>query len=503
MPTTPIDPKDVQGLVRFGHGRLTEACYLLLRIRDRAAARAWCAVAPVTTAEVQKPLPEVALQVAFTAAGLRELGVSPTILAGFSAEFQSGIAGDENRSRRLGDIGKSAPANWDWGWRGKEPHAVVMLFALPGLLAGWRAKVESPVFHAAFETLACLPTSDLKNHEPFGFRDGVSQPEIDWPRQRTAAGNEVTYTNIVSVGEFLLGYPNEYGKYTDRPLLNPASEGADELLPAEDDAGKMDLGRNGTYLVMRQLEQDVRGFWKFLDGAAKSDAPERLRLAQAMVGRTTEGQPLVPLSETPIPGIDDSPQDPANNFTYDGDPNGTSCPFGAHVRRANPRNVDLPGQPRCWFTRLRRMLAFVPKAFRYDVTASTRFHRILRRGREYGPLLTIADAVSPAPAGDPKRGLQFLCLNANITRQFEFVQNAWLMSTKFNALSEESDPLLGNRAPVGDCPYTGNFSLPREAAPRQVLTGLPQFIAVRGGAYFFLPSLRALRYFSKAATQSR
>ncbi|MGH9663656.1 MAG: Dyp-type peroxidase [Bryobacteraceae bacterium] len=499
----PIDASDVQGLVRFGYGALTEACYLLLLIRDAGAARAWCAAAPVATAEFQSPPPEVALQVAFTCAGLRALGVPNDVLAGFSAEFQSGIAGEDSRSRRLGDVGESDPKSWEWGQEGIEPHVLVILLAKGGLLASWRAKVEGGSFEAAFETLVILPTENLGGYEPFGFKDGISQPQIDWRRQRTIGKDELVYTNVVTPGEFLLGYPNEYGKYTDRPLLEPAERGADRLLHAEDQPGKMDLGRNGTYLVMRQLEQDVSGFWRFLEGAAKSDAPERLRLAARIVGRTTEGEPLVPLNAKAIPGIGDRPKDPPNRFTYDGDPDGSRCPFGAHTRRANPRNADLPGGPGWLLSRGLRMLGFCGKSYREDLMASARFHRILRRGREYGPELKIADALQPAPKDDPKRGIHFVCLNANISRQFEFVQNAWVMSTKFNGLSEESDPLLGNRTAVGTCPYTGNFSSPRDAAPPRVLTGLPQFITVRGGGYFFLPGLRALRYFANGPTQSR
>jgi len=88
-------------------------------------------------------------------------------------------------------------------------------------------------------------------------------------------------------------------------------------------------------------------------------------------------------------------------------------------------------------------------------------------------------------------------------RQFEFVQNAWLMSTKFDGLSEESDPLLGNRTPIGDGRSTGNFTIPQAGGVRRLLRDLPRFITVRGGAYFFLPGVRALRYFAKAATLSR
>src|SRR5215475_10167717 len=101
-----------------------------------------------------------------------------------------------------------------------------------------------------------------------------------------------------------------------------------------------------------------------------------------------------------------------------------------------------------------------------------------------------------SPQDDPERGLQFLAVNANIQRQFEFVQGAWLMGTKFAGLTEESDPLVGSRTPIQGCPYTDTFSVPRTGQIRERLTGLPQFITVRGGAYFFLPSIRALRYLS-------
>ena len=148
-----IDAKDVQGLVRFGYGGLKEACYLLLRIRDGAAARAWCAVAPVATAEFQEKPPDVALQVAFTSKGLRALGVSSQVLSGFSAEFQVGMAGEDSRSRRLGDISENAPTRWAWGRPGNEPDALVVLLAKTGLLSGWKDQVENNAFHAAFEAL--------------------------------------------------------------------------------------------------------------------------------------------------------------------------------------------------------------------------------------------------------------------------------------------------------------------------------------------------------------
>ena len=125
-----------------------------------------------------------------------------------------------------------------------------------------------------------------------------------------------------------------------------------------------------------------------------------------------------------------------------------------------------------------------------------RFHRILRRGREYGPGLDPEQAVAPAPPNDPERGLHFICLNANISRQFEFLQNAWMVNSKFSGLTGESDPLLGDRQPVPGCPVTSDFTLQSAGGARRRVTQVPQVVTVKGGAYFFLPSLRALRFFA-------
>ena len=144
------------------------------------------------------------------------------------------------------------------------------------------------------------------------------------------------------------------------------------------------------------------------------------------------------------------------------------------------------------------MLGFGPKGFRDDLISSVRYHRILRRGREYGPGLSPEDALGPAPSNEPSRGLHFICLNGNILRQFEFLQNAWIANTKFAAMSGESDPLLGNRQAIWGCPVTTDFNIPKGDGVRQRVSGLEQFVTVRGGAYFFLPSLRVLRYFAQA-----
>jgi deferrochelatase/peroxidase EfeB len=133
---------------------------------------------------------------------------------------------------------------------------------------------------------------------------------------------------------------------------------------------------------------------------------------------------------------------------------------------------------------------------RSDLVASSRFHRIVRRGREFGDWVDPETAMQPN-CPDPKSGLQFICLNANISRQFEFVQNAWLASAKFNGLADESDPLTGNRLPLPSGLATDCFSQPQPNGVAQRLQPVPAFVTVRGGGYFFLPGVRALGFLTR------
>jgi Dyp-type peroxidase family len=498
-----VDYTDVQGLIRFGYKKMTKAWFALLRVKDAAMARAWLHAAPVTNAVEVKPPPATALQIALTAPGLEALGVPASVIAEFSHEFRGGMA-EESRSRQLGDVEANAPEHWSWGGPGRVPHLVVMFFGEPEPFETFVQTSKGPSWNDAFDTLASLDTSDFGGVEAFGFADGISQPEIDWNQRLIVPRTQLDYSNIVALGEILLGYRNEYGKYTDRPLLDDNVASAD-LPTAEDARGKKDLGRNGTYLVFRQLQQDVRMFWRFALQQSGSDIGQAEKLASAMVGRTRSGDPLEPIQEQPIPGILTTPgQNEQNRFTFDQDPDGIHCPFGAHVRRANPRNTDFPNRPRNVLTKLVTMLGFGPKGLRDDLTSSVRFHRIVRRGREYGVRLDPEQAFASAPTGnlDPESGLHFICLNANILRQFEFLQNAWLNNTKFSALTGESDPLLGNRVALPGCPVTSDFTIHNSGRLRRRISGMPQFIRVRGGAYFFMPGIKALRYFGQTGGTS-
>jgi deferrochelatase/peroxidase EfeB len=486
----PVELDDIQGLVRFGYKHHTEASFLLLRVRDRDAARRWLAAVPVCTAETIEPPPDTALQVAFSGEGLRALGVADAIVDGFAADFVSGMGNDANRARRLGDVGANDPSGWQWGGAGREPHVLLLLYALPGKLADFRRRVEAQC-EGGFDLLAGLATSDLDGIEPFGFTDGISQPLLDWERGRPAHDAErKDYSNLSCLGEYLLGYPNEYGGYTDRPLLDPALAGP-RLPRAEDAPDRSDLGRNGSYLVMRQLRQDVHGFWQFVDRCAGANPGLRERIAGAMVGRGRDGVPLVGPADEAIEG-GGVPGD-LNAFTYRSDPDGLRCPLGAHVRRSNPRNADLPPGASGIVSWAKRTLGFDADALAHDLVASTRFHRLLRRGREYGVGVSLEQALT-GPAGGGETGLHFICLGANIARQFEFVQNAWAMGVHFDGLPNESDPLLGTRLAAADGTPSDGFSMPCADGAAERLAGLPQFVTVLGGAYFFLPGIRALRF---------
>jgi deferrochelatase/peroxidase EfeB len=500
--------QDIQAILRSGFGKLDEAAFLLLRITDVARAKSWLAAVAEASGAAKLPYRVThagdfgsyqprALQVAFTAPGLRKLGLPDPLFRdgsthAFPREFRLGMAGEgldpEGRSRRLGDVGVNAPSNWEWGGAAaQKPDAVVMLYAEAGDLAGFRQTVTADLAPGCdiFRVLDTAAPADKggQRREPFGFIDGISQPEIDWQGRRTPGTLEdLEYGNLIAPGEFLLGYANEYGLYTERPLLDPAHDPANILSPAPDDPSRRDLARNGCYVVFRDLEQDIAGFWDFVGRNSPED--KGVSLAEAMVGRRlATGDPLIAVTRAEIRGIDSADDIRQNGFTYEADPEGLNCPFGAHIRRANPRSADLPGGRQGLANRLLHMLGLRQRGPRDDLISSSRFHRIVRRGRPY-------DGVT--------RGIRFICLNANIARQFEFIQNAWIVNAKFNAMDREADPLLGNRLPFPEDRTTDSFSLPQAAGPERRIAGLPQFVTVRGGGYFFLPSLRALRFVARA-----
>lgn len=463
-----LDLQDIQGLIIRGYGNLRAACYILLEISDPQLAKIWLNALAGTITTGQARPEEKALNIAFTYPGIKKLGLEPAILAIFSNEFINGMA-IPHRSLLLGDVEESSPAQWTWGGPSTRPiDMVLMLFAVDDRELSYVYNTYAKTFAASGLTeVLKLDTVDLGNKEHFGFHDGISQPVMEGLPQTE------TPMNTIKAGEFVLGYPNEYGLYTDRPVIKPAMDPKGILPRDSSGSGNVDLGRNGSYLVFRQLRQDVRGFWQFLDEATKnpdgsSNPAARIKLASQMVGRWPSGAPLLKTPDQDDPQLAD-----ANDFAYyQTDPYGFNCPIGAHVRRAHPRD-SLDPQP----------------GSEQSIAVGKR-HRILRRGREYGPPVDPAEllTVKKSSAEDQDRGLHFLCLNANISRQFEFVQHTWVNNPHFDELYDDADPIIGTHYPDG-----GTFTMQAKPA-RKRLTSLPRFVSVVGGAYFFMPGIKAIRY---------
>ncbi len=436
-----LEVADIQGLVVSGYRRLAAADYVLLRIADPDRARRWLGAIATRVTNASAPVTTTGVNLALTATGLERLGLDPEAMSTFPAEFVEGMA-TPHRSRMLGDVGDSAPATWRWGGdAGGAVDVLLMLFAVDAATLGLLRADQALDSASGLQEVATLHTSDLGGREHFGFNDGISQPTID------GLGRPAPDRDLVKPGEFVLGYPNEYG------LLSPSPS-----------VRSHDIGRNGTYLVFRQMRQDVAAFWTFV--AASSDG-EPEKLAAKIVGRWTSGAPLVMAPDADQPNLASF-----NDFAYHAlDPGGMRCPVAAHVRRANPRDSldPAPGS--------NRSVALVKR------------HRLLRRGREYGPPISSAPGGPRPPLADDgqDRGLHFICLNANVVRQFEFVQATWVASPKFAGLYDDADPLVAARDSPG-----ATFDVP--ASPlRHRLHNLPRFVTVVGGAYFFLPGIDAIR----------
>ena len=482
---------DIQGFITSGYGHLPQSAYIFLQFHDRARAAQWLSqLAPViTTAKPwpktssgEKVKPAVALNIAFTSDGLAALGLPPEVLSTFPEEFQEGIA-QEDRSRILGDTEESDPTRWDFGGRGQPPiHAVLVIHAATAETRDWAIDEQRALMATAGGAVIELPDClqhgyrPRGDHEPFGFHDGVGQPSI--------AGID---GEGVPTGEFILGYENHYQVIPPPPVVGTELD-VDGILPPYDNpyhaaAHLRDLGRNGSFVVYRKLQQDVAGFWQFMkreaDRSGGVDDPCRMVwLAAKLVGRWPSGAPLMLAPETDNAELRDR-----NDFLYREDPAGLRCPIGAHIRRTNPRD-DVKPYPAS------------------ESLSMTEAHRMLRRARVFGPTLfdptVLADPTSDACraailalADDGRaRGIHFFCVNASIRSQFEFVQQTWCNNPRFGGLYDNKDPVTGDNNRSGE--PSSHMTIPGHPA---VHTGaLPRFVTVRAGAYLFMPSLRALRF---------
>lgn len=484
-----IEDHEVQSLAFSGMGKLLQAeCIAVALPSASSAAKAWLHElntgangAGGLTFGDRTPT-DRATFIALSAQGLRKLGVTEDEAKCFPPAFAHGM-GVDWRARVLGDQGASAPQTWRWGGADNAADAVIFIYArdAEGLEdAKWREVDRIGRYGLKIVTTIKTQLTYSRLHkppsiEPFGFADGLSQPIVRGSRRWRRNASEL---HSIEPGEMLLGYPDARGYYPPTFEIEAKNDASNDLplLPElmaqrwpeftdKDKAARRDLGRNGTYLVVRQLEQDVDGFNAYLKFAANDvarrypdlDVPRhRLEdwIGAKMVGRWKNGSSLI-----------DNPDGAAsrkadNDFLLGADdPQGLKCPFGAHIRRANPRESVRPGDK--------------------QLLAITNRHRIFRVGRPY-----VENGSQSA------RGLLFMCVNADIERQFEFIQQTWISAPTFHGLQREVDAITATTSEVSaftiPTPY-GSISLP----------SLSTFVTVRGGGYFFLPSRSALRFFAR------
>ena len=436
-----LDLRNIQGLAVRGY-RLPVARYLFLNLQDPARSRAWLRrVTPeVLSAAPWDDKPFSGVNLAFTFSGLRALGLAPESLAGFPEEFRDGMA---SRAALLGDVGDSAPEHWTGGLGSGDVHALLMISARDGeALDRHDAAVRAELQRSQAITVVCeeFGAALPNGREHFGYADGFAQPAIEGTGLPAAPGQGAPLGRgrwrPLRAGEFLLGYPDEEGALPDAPAPDA-------------------LAANGSYLVYRKLSQDVALFRRQVaDAAARFGARQEL-LAAKLVGRWPDGTPLQLSPERPDPGL---VADPSRNNAFDyAAADGQRCPLGAHIRRSNPRSgVPFNGK-------------------------LVNRHRLIRRGIPYGPPLARG-----SEDDGRQRGILFVCLQASIARQFEFVQSQWLNDGNLFGLGQDRDVLLGA--------HDGTGKMTVQGQPPFFMGALSRVVGVRGGEYFFLPGINGLHY---------
>lgn len=501
-----------QGLVVSGFAALPTGRALFLAFDwEDGRGNPWLAellrTAPVTDADGRDP---AATAIAFTSTGLARMGLPSAALDSFAAPFREGMM-QEDRLRRLGDrragrwldpVIAGGPL-WSANTPQRDPlpghdgsddgaaltstghqeeqnltaiavHALLLLYDADTAAADARAASVSALLAAHGVTIVRTLPLELRPdargiaREHFGFADGVSQP-LPYDEEGAvlvgAAPAPQDPWNGVPLGEFLFGHLNGHHEKAPGPFTPADAKGIAAGLPHHPLAeGYLDLGLNGSYLVVRELRQDVAAFWQAMQRCAATIEGETASgqivtadwLAERVVGRDRDGRLLCPGGYlTP-----EAQRDNAFGF-FDRDQHGLGCPTGSHVRRANPRDGLSPDA-----------------AHKADLLGAANNHRMLRRGRKFGT--TLAD---PAQDDGADRGLLFMCINTDIARQFEFVQQTWLLNRNFATLFDETDPLIGPAGPLTVRDH-----------PLRHIVEVETFVRLVGGDYFFLPSLPAITY---------
>ncbi|MBL8376749.1 MAG: Dyp-type peroxidase [Burkholderiales bacterium] len=475
--------RDVQGGIIDGYKGITRGSLLLISLADAAGGAALLdyLILNVTTVEKQGRIEnpnkreaedELRINIAVTFDGMRLLGLSEAQLGMLPIEFQEGM---EARASLLGDTHHNHPRRWHLPLAFMPADAKDQRVELSSVHL--LVQIRGGVYFDQQRNDFCLRIGDIpgvrivaeqtmrrivkgnKVREHFGFADGLSQPTIvpyahgKQPKQ---------FQNQVHLGEFLYGHQN-------------AAEPAPEPVDAQS-RERLRWMKNGSFLVIRKLRQNVAGLRKIASDAADNTGRTTVTaelIEEKMMGRKKGGQSLAVRYR-------------GNDFDYDHDPHGLRCPLHAHIRRANPR----------------------PDAYSVDFDPQVaRFPHLVRRGMSYGP------DYDPARNGteDEERGLVFMAYNASIAEQFEVVQRWVSGGNSTGGYSGQSDPFLGVAGPEGKRTFRfehGNRVVRVELdGPAEPLDDDWQpLVRLEWGLYALTPSISALRELLAVAqrqTQSR
>ena len=457
-----LDPTDIQGFVLRGY-TFPVARYLLLQIVP-ARGREFIGklIRQITTGERwDQAKPRTTVNVAFTYRGLKKLDLPEPSLQSFPCEFVQGM---KERGAILSDTGLNSPDHWEPVWRDESVDAWLGVYAesLPELdrqcadLTNLMNATGGAVVIGSQDAGVLVIDGKITTKEHFGYTDGFGNPDYIGVVRDTQPGQGKLMPNgswaPLATGELLLGYADEAGELPVAPIPHL-------------------LANNSTFMVYRKMHQNVATFRKYLNEKGKLYSGGKEKLASKFIGRFRDGTPIEVSPDKCDPAVVANKQLNVN-FKYGGDLDGVRCPIGAHVRRTNPRD-----------------------AFGFDGKLVNR-RRISRRGMPYGPYTPEEQPVSDTD----EHGLIFMVMNASIFRQFEFVQQQWIEYGNDARQGNDKDMLMGNHGGVGKCMIQGTAD---PANPPFVCGGLQNFVELRGGDYFWVPSITALRMIADNSVDPR
>lgn len=412
--------------------------------------------------------------VSFTHAGLREL-TGRDLFADAEPESRLGVfrQGSAARAERLGDTGPDAPEHWLFSDGGEEPvHAVLTIAAddaedLRSTLSWERRDVAAHRIAVLFEQDGATLEGDRRGREHFGFKDGVSEPAVEGFDQRDPAHPEWKRdrpgTRIIPAGEFVVNHPRV-----------PMQE--DPAKPPRPDVQLPQWMTNGSFHVVRRLGQDVPGWWAQIAeqlaelkrvGAVPPDTAVEW-LAARVVGRWRSGVPVHKSPDGDKPANADLSRD--NDISFANDPDGRITPLCSHLRKTNPRDG----------LKFRKDDPYTDERTNIDA------RRIMRRGIPYGEPFDPAAGEKNGP--DAPRGLLFICYQADLFDQFEFIQEAWIEEDDFPS----RNPRIGKDSMVGSDTKV-SFPDSSDLGTRGTVSlSFRQFVRTEGSVYGFTPSMTAL-----------